>query len=140
MCRAHQYVALKVCVSGYPSVRREKAAVARLRSLNTDSPFIQECLDEFSVERDTGAIHECFVMEPLSWSVSECSSLFSDKEGRWTMDHFRKAAREVLHSLKYLHEEAKIIHCGSLQFIALLIKSLVLTVPLGSQICERITS
>ena len=106
-------MALKVCIRDYPSVPREKAAFERLRSVR-DSPVVQKCLDSFMVEGVEGAVHECFVLNPLSISLAICSQMMK----KWDLVLFRQTALKVLEALKFLHTEAKLIHCGeSLSFV-----------------------
>ncbi|KZT20468.1 putative CDK4/6 [Neolentinus lepideus HHB14362 ss-1] len=102
----HRYVALKVCTRDYPSIPREKAAFERLRCIG-ESPVVQKCWDSFTIEGIEGAVHECFVLEPLSISLAVCSQ----KVQNWDLVLFRLTALKVLEALKFLHTEAKLIHC-----------------------------
>lgn len=94
-CREHNYVTLKVCICDYSSILREVAAFQRLRSLDKESTFVQQCY--FTIQREgESVIHQCFVFELLSLSVATCGDvLFPD--GIWDLDFSRRTAREALH-------------------------------------------
>ncbi|EPQ57713.1 kinase-like protein [Gloeophyllum trabeum ATCC 11539] len=103
----HRYVALKVCVRDYPSILREKSAYERLRSVR-DSPFVQKCWDTFKIDGIGDASHECLVLEPLSISLA---ALGARMRGWADIPSFRATARQVVEALRFLHEEAHLIHC-----------------------------
>jgi len=72
---------------------------------------VQRCLDDFTIQGEgEGVVHQCFVLEPLSLSVASCNLLFPD--GKWDLGLFCRVAREGIQALKFLHTEAKLIHCG----------------------------
>ncbi|TFK46646.1 putative CDK4/6 [Heliocybe sulcata] len=101
----HRYVALKVCIRDYPSIPREKAAFERLRSIK-DSPVIQKCWDNFRIEGVEGAVHECFVLQPLTINLGVLGEALKKD-----VILFRLTTRKIMDSLRFLHEEAKLIHC-----------------------------
>ena len=111
-CSDHRYVALKVCVKGYPSVARESVALERLRSLKKPSPWIQRPLNEFTIHSDDGNTqHKCFVLEPLSYSLARYTFFLEDE--KWSAGSIRLATKHVFYALKDLHTKANLIHCGT---------------------------
>ena len=105
-------MALKVCVRDYPSVDRESAALERLRSLKKHSPWIQRPLDEFTIDSDNGNTqHRCFVLEPLSYSLSRYTFFLEDE--KWSSGSIRLVAKHVFYALRDLHTNVNLIHCGT---------------------------
>ncbi|EPQ57707.1 kinase-like protein, partial [Gloeophyllum trabeum ATCC 11539] len=106
--RDHRYVALKVCISDYPSVAREKGAYNRLRSLR-ESPLIQKCWDSFTIQGREGAVHEYLVLEPLCSNLAYFGKHVAS--GWENLELFRATATLVFDALRFLHTEAHLIHC-----------------------------
>ncbi|KAF5322660.1 hypothetical protein D9619_001284 [Psilocybe cf. subviscida] len=112
LCRdlvEHRYVALKLCISEYPSIGREREALARLNSSRVDSHVVQRCFDSFTVKSALGKVHQCFVLEPLSLNLAQCGLLFANK--KWDSALFRRVTREALQAVNVVHTQAKLIHC-----------------------------
>lgn len=106
--RDHKYIALKICIRNYPSIPREKVAFERLRPL--DFPWIQKHLDTFSVEGLEGAVHQCFVLEPLSMNLA----ILGENLKGWDRDPvlFRLTVLMIFETLNFIHTRANLIHCG----------------------------
>jgi len=110
-----KYAALKVCISEYPSIERERAAYAHLRevfrtyagSSETSSPLLRTSLAEFKLSKDEGT-HWCFVFEPLTIDlVTARASIHFDEAV------FKTVAFHVFRALEFLHTKAQMVHCGA---------------------------
>lgn len=106
----HRYVALKLCVSDYPSIGRERDALAHLNSSPVDTRVVQRCFDNFTVTSSVGMEYQCFVLEPLSPNLTQCGLIFANK--KWDPALFRRVTREALQAVNVVHTQAKLIHCG----------------------------
>ncbi|TFY58246.1 hypothetical protein EVJ58_g6542 [Rhodofomes roseus] len=105
--RQHLYVALKVCMTNFPSVAREKAAFARLEPLKTVK-FVQKSLGHFTVNGASGSVHECFVLEALEFNINLCRAFLPGQ--LYDLILWRQVALEVIQALDFLHSKANIVH------------------------------
>jgi hypothetical protein len=99
-----KYVALKVCISDYPSIERERAAYARLTG-SSKSSLLRTSLAEFELPGVDGT-HRCFVFEPLTIDLATTRAAIHFDEGIKTI------AFHVFRALEFLHTKAQMVHCG----------------------------
>ncbi|KAL0959526.1 hypothetical protein HGRIS_011239 [Hohenbuehelia grisea] len=113
LCRdldARKYVAVKVCIADYPSVARESAVYAHMRSVldqNEQLPAtVRASVDEFDIAAEH-AQHRCFVFEPLGVDLPLVKQILGSSFDETV---FKRIAIHVLRSLDFLHSKAKVVH------------------------------
>ncbi|TFY61482.1 hypothetical protein EVG20_g7037 [Dentipellis fragilis] len=115
-----KYVAVKVCISDYPGIQRERAAYAHIRKTisllgttpETGAGLVRTSIDEFDLER-TGSDseagpHRCFVFEPLMLDLvhtRETLGKIFDREEVWKI-----ITVHVLRALDFLHTKVGMVH------------------------------
>lgn len=115
-----KYVVLKVCISDYPCIDRERAAHAHLREVlrtykgSFQSHLLRTPLAEFELSRDDKK-HWCFVFEPLTIDLVTTRATF-----RFDEVVFKNVAFHVFRALEFLHTNAQMVHCGASPFSWLL--------------------
>lgn len=108
----HKYVALKVCISKYPSIEREHAAYIHLReALRThlgslESALVRSSLADFELPGVEG-LHQCFVFDPLTIDLVATRAAVPFDEVL-----FKNTAFYVFCALDFLHNKAQMVHCG----------------------------
>jgi serine/threonine-protein kinase SRPK3 len=111
-----KYVALKVCISNYPSIERERAAYAHLRKIleedtgTSRSPVLRTSLAEFDLLGVEGT-HWCFVFEALTIDLVTMRASHHFDEVI-----FKTIAFHVFRALEFLHTRAQMVHCGASLF------------------------
>ena len=108
-----RYVALKVCVSNYPSIEREHAAYAHLREVlkthseSLESSLVRSSLSDFELPGVEG-LHRCFVFQPLTIDLVATRAAVHPDEAL-----FKTITFYVFRALDFLHTKAKMVHCGT---------------------------
>ncbi len=104
---------MKVCISDYPSIERERAAYAHLREVfrtctgSSETSLLRTSLAEFELRRQ----HWCFIFEPLTIDlITMRASVHFDEAV------FKAVAFHVFRALEFLHTKAQMVHCGATLF------------------------
>ncbi|KXT08415.1 hypothetical protein AC579_3809 [Pseudocercospora musae] len=111
------YVALKVYVRTSPEqANREETVNRHLSGLRTSHPGcfnIRQSLDDFYLHRANGFRHYCIVHEPLHTTMFQFQRLHGT--ARPLPEGLVKDSMQcLLQGLDFLHNEASVVHCGSL--------------------------
>ena len=115
-CSEQKYVALKVCISNYPSIERERAAYVHLREVlrtstaSLESLLVCTSLAEFEIPGLNGK-HWCFAFEPLTIDL-----VTTRASVRFDEVVFKTVAFHVFRALEFLHTKAQMVHCGASPF------------------------
>ncbi|TFY50580.1 hypothetical protein EVG20_g11440 [Dentipellis fragilis] len=110
--REQKYVAVKVCISNYPSIQRERAAyehIHKLISSQADCPgadVVRTSIDEFDLNGADGP-HHCFVFEPLTLDLAHTREILG---GLFDESVFKTIVVHVLRALDFLHTKARMVH------------------------------
>ncbi|KAI9731117.1 MAG: hypothetical protein M1818_007975 [Claussenomyces sp. TS43310] len=108
--REHEYVTLKVFVSGDPQAKNEKRVFEHLKttkSSHAGARFIRVLRDSFELPGEKGP-HECLVHDALGVTLKQLREL-SDGE-KLPFELVRPIIYHVLFALNYLHSQAKVVH------------------------------
>jgi serine/threonine-protein kinase SRPK3 len=117
-----KYVVLKVCISDYPSIERERAAYAHLREVlgtyigSFETPLLRTALAEFELLKDEKR-HWCLVFEPLTVDLVTTRASIQFDEAV-----FENVAFHVFRALEFLHTKAHMVHCGASYFFMACVK------------------
>jgi serine/threonine-protein kinase SRPK3 len=107
-----KYVAIKVCISNYPSIEREHAAHAHLQEVlrthsgSMETSLVRSSLADFELPGIEGS-HRCFVFEPLTIDLEATRAAVHVDEAL-----FKTIAFYVFRALEFLHTKAQMVHCG----------------------------
>ncbi|TFY83146.1 hypothetical protein EWM64_g861 [Hericium alpestre] len=108
--RKPKYVAVKVCISNYPSVERERAAYEHIRKIISSQPVgadvVRTSIDEFELSGAEGP-HHCFVFEPLTLDLVHTREVLGDL---FDESVFKVITVHVLRALDFLHTKARMVH------------------------------
>ena len=107
--RKHQYIALKVYVTGHRQALNEKKVldhIAKVREGQVNSRFIRALLDHFEILGKKGP-HHCLVHEPLVMTLKTLRSLVS-----LSIENLQLIVRDVLRAIHFLHTVADVVHTG----------------------------
>jgi serine/threonine-protein kinase SRPK3 len=111
-----KYVVLKLYVRTPPGrVNRETSFYNHVHTLYTAHPGsqrIRHVIDQFSLVRTSGDVHECLLHRPLQ------TTLFSFQRPGGIPRPFpeelaKSIMRDLLEALDFLHREANVTHCGT---------------------------
>jgi serine/threonine-protein kinase SRPK3 len=111
--REHEYVTLKVFVSGNPQAKNEEAVFKHLKTIKSDhggAKFIRTLRDSFKLPGEKGP-HVCLVHDALGVTLKQLREL-SDGE-KLEFELFRPIIYDLLFALDYLHSQAKVVHTGT---------------------------
>jgi len=107
----HEYIALKVYINR-SKVHRELPIYKHINSLNSQHDgrdYVRKLIDSFELSGPDGE-HTCLVHEALGMNMEELRDLVP----RGAMNGYlvRQFLRPVLRGMRFLHEDAHVIHTG----------------------------
>lgn len=109
----HEYVALKVFVSGNPQAENEGKVFEHLKTIKSNHPgakYIRALRDSFELPGDKGT-HTCLVHDALGLTLKQLRELFDGE--KLAPDLLKPVIFQILCSLDYLHSQAKIVPTGA---------------------------
>lgn len=112
LSKEHEYVALKV-YTNCPRAHRELPVYSHINSIRSQHGghnHIRQLFDSFEVSGPHGK-HTCLVHEALGMNLEELKDLVPG--GMFAADLVRQSLRDILRGLHFLHEEARIVHTGT---------------------------
>jgi len=110
--REHDYVTLKVFVSGNPQARNEEKVFEHLKTIKSDhagAKFVRTLRDSFELPGEKGP-HVCLVHNALGMTLKQLRVL-SDG-GKLALELVKPIIYHILFALDYLHSQAKVVHTG----------------------------
>lgn len=114
MIRGHEYVTLKVFVSGHRQAENEEKVYHHLRTIKTGHPSvkgIRALRDSFQLPGKRG-LHECLIHDPLGHTLGEIREM-SDG-GRVSIDLLNPFTECLLVTIDFLHTETHVVYTGKL--------------------------
>ena len=136
--REHEYVTLKVFVSGNPQAKNEEKFSGHLKTIKPDhagGKFIRTLRDSFELLGEKGS-HVCLVNDALGVTLKQLREL-SDGE-KLALELGKPIIYHVQFAFDYLHSQAKVVHTGTV-LVAVLIR-LILIIDLNVQEKKMIMS
>jgi serine/threonine-protein kinase SRPK3 len=121
----HEYVAVKVFVSGNPQAENEGKVFEHLKTIKSDHPgakYIRTLRDSFELPGNKGT-HTCLVHDALGLTLKQLRELFEGE--KLAPDLLKPVIFQVLCSLDYLHSQVKIVHTGAV-LVYFLLQNLIL--------------
>jgi len=118
--REHDYVTLKVFVSGNPQAKNEEKVFEHLKTIKSDhagAKFVRTLRDSFELPGEKGP-HVCLVYHALGMTLKQLREL-SDGE-KLALELVKPIIYHVLFALDYLHSQAKVVHTGTVLVFVLI--------------------
>ncbi|KFZ09042.1 hypothetical protein V502_08986 [Pseudogymnoascus sp. VKM F-4520 (FW-2644)] len=110
LIRGHEYVTLKVFVSGHRQAENEEKVYHHLSTIKTDHPGakgIRSLRDSFQLPGKRG-LHECLIHDALGLTLADIREM--SEGGKVNTYLLKPFTKYLLMSLDFLHSEARVVH------------------------------